>query len=77
MLSGWLAGLALWVLQAALGLLFFTLKGMEVEVSVCGGIHISRGLIGSDLCFERKHHPGCLRGWMGKWQRMWLDQLGY
>lgn len=37
MLSGWLAGLALWALQAALGLLFFTLKAMEVEVCVCGG----------------------------------------
>lgn len=29
---------------------------------VAGGIHISRGLIGSDLCFEKKHHLGCLRG---------------
>lgn len=29
---------------------------------VAGGLHISRGLRGSDLCFEKKHHLGCLRG---------------
>lgn len=49
--------------QAARRLLFFTIKAM--------GIHISRMLVGLALCFEKKHHPGCLEenGWRS---RRWL-----
>lgn len=63
MLRGWLARLALLVLQAVLGLLFFTLKAMGVEgADPHGG---GGRLIGSDLCFEKKHHPDASEdGWI-------------